>query len=214
MQRDQARNRLHLLLLLVMQASIRPLLDRLIEAGVVPTLLEKVDGDRAVQRISLLYTNSEREDLFRRMTVGAAAFCVGLTMATVSLPFILQFAEDQSLKAEIAVLHSSMAEASLLHINIKKMAEGISVVDAERARIGDALSALATLTNLLPDDTSLTDFTLHQGRFTMSGQSNAAARLVAALSNDPAIRNPSFAAPVTRTENGVDQFIIGAEIGH
>ncbi len=72
---------------------------------------------------------------------------------------------------------------------------------------------LATVTELLPDDTVLTEFSLHQGKLGISGQSPAAAQLIPALAASPTFRNPTFAAPVTRAPDGhTDQFVIHAEL--
>ena len=81
-----------------------------------------------------------------------------------------------------------------------------------------ALRAIAALTEILPDDTWLTELTLRQRKLTMAGRSAGAARLIGLLSADPTIRDAAFAAPVTRAEGtraesgGVDAFSIRAEL--
>jgi len=90
---------------------------------------------------------------------------------------------------------------------------GADVLTAERARIGDVLQVLAAVTDIVPDDSWLTELSLHQGKLGISGQSPAAARLIPALAADPAFRNPAFAAPVTRAPDGhADLFVIRAEL--
>ncbi len=84
---------------------------------------------------------------------------------------------------------------------------------AERAKTGDVLQILAAVTDIVPDDTWLTDLSLHQGKLGINGQSPAAARLIPALAADPSFRNPAFAAPVTRAPDGhADLFAIRAEL--
>ena len=71
---------------------------------------------------------------------------------------------------------------------------------------------LATVTDLMPDDTVLGDLSLRQGKLDISGRSLAAAQLIPAMAADPTLRNPSFAAPVTRSADGkADTFVIRAE---
>ena len=73
---------------------------------------------------------------------------------------------------------------------------------------------LATVTELLPDDTVLADLSLRQSKLSISGRSRAAPVLIPAMAGDPALHNPSFAAPVTRTPDGnADTFVIRAELG-
>ncbi len=87
------------------------------------------------------------------------------------------------------------------------------MIAAERARNGDALQVLATVTDLMPDDTVLADLSLRQGKLDISGRSLAASRLIPAMATDPTLRNPSFVAPVTRTPDGkADTFVIRAEL--
>jgi general secretion pathway protein L len=98
----------------------------------------------------------------------------------------------------------------------KKVAAGTAgdeVLTAEAARIGDALQVLATVTDIIPDDSWLSELSLHQGKLGISGQSPAAARLIPVLAADPAFRNPAFAAPVTRAPDGhAELFVIRAEL--
>ena len=73
---------------------------------------------------------------------------------------------------------------------------------------------MAELTRLLPGDTYLTDLEQRRGKITIAGRSGSASRLIALLAGDGRLRNPSFAAPVTRMAgSGVEVFSITAEIG-
>ena len=112
-------------------------------------------------------------------------------------------------------LQPQIAAVELLRRRIAGGSAGSSVIAAERARVGDALQVLATTTDLIPDDTVLSDLSLHQGKLSISGQSATAPRLIPALAADPTVGNPSFAAPVTRTADGkADTFVIRAELRH
>ena len=78
---------------------------------------------------------------------------------------------------------------------------GRAAIAAAR-RQGDALQILAALTQALPDDTWLADLSLKPGNLTMDGQSADAAKLIALLAAVPGLQDPSFTAPVTRTNDG------------
>ena len=91
-------------------------------------------------------------------------------------------------------------------------AAGSDAITSEKARVGDALQIVASLTDILGDDTHLIGLVLHQRQVTLEGQSAAAAKLITALSADPTIRNASFGAPVMRSETGADLFSIKAEV--
>ena len=68
---------------------------------------------------------------------------------------------------------------------------------------------LAAITDALPDDTYLSDFTLHHREISLMGQSRDAAALIQRLSDNSVVRDPGFSAPVTRDPGtGVDNFSI------
>ena len=84
---------------------------------------------------------------------------------------------------------------------------------AETRRLGDTLEALAALTEVLPDDSYLTEFTMRERKITMAGLGASAPNLIKGLSADPRVRNPAFTAPVTKSEtNHLDVFAIRAEL--
>jgi general secretion pathway protein L len=115
-------------------------------------------------------------------------------------------------EARIAALQPRLREAEALQQRLDQAVASGSILAAAQAEFGDALAVLDALTAVLPDDTFLTDLTLKQRQVALRGQSANAARLIAALSAEPALRNPSFAAPVTRAAGGgPDLFAIAAE---
>jgi general secretion pathway protein L len=135
-----------------------------------------------------------------------------LALAAVALPFLEQSRASDEVEARIARLKPRVAEADALRRRIAASAAGSDAVTAEHARVGDALQAIAALTDILGDDTTLVGLTLQKRQVTLEGQSAAAAKLITTLSADPTIRNASFAAPVMRSETGADLFSIKAEV--
>jgi general secretion pathway protein L len=211
MRRDRALGRLHLLLTLAPRAALAPLLDVLAQAGAVPSLVEAPPkpGQTEWRRITL-GAASRRSSPTRHIGL---ALCGALAAAAIAVPFVRQSFALATTESQIAALAPPVAEATALRRGMAAEAEGGDVLQAARLRLGDPLQALAALTTALPDDTWLTDLTLRQRKLTMGGQSAAAVRLIARLSADPAIRNPAFTAPVTRSESGgTDQFSIAAEL--
>ena len=117
------------------------------------------------------------------------------------------------LDARIAELRPDVDAADALRRRLSDRAAGAGVVAAEAARVGNAIGMLATITELMPDDTFLYGLTLRDRMLTITGQSASAARLIPALAADPAVANPVFAAPVTRNEfTNAESFSIRAEM--
>jgi general secretion pathway protein L len=117
--------------------------------------------------------------------------------------------------SRLEALAPRMREVDALRRRISGAGAGGDAVANEQRRLGDVLEALAAITELLPDDSYLTEFTMRERKMTLSGLSASAPRLISALSSDPRISNPAFTAPVTRAENGhSDVFSIRADLAN
>jgi general secretion pathway protein L len=181
--------------------------------GVAAPMLEMPRGDGPPHLIPLT-----SPDFFllrrRRLQLAlAGGLCAVLTLVAVALPFARQALAVADLDARIQALRPRLAAVETLRRRAAGDAAGADVLARERAQLGDALQVLATVTEILPDDTFLTEFTLSQGKLGIRGQSATAARLIAALAAEPTLRNPAFAAPVTRIDSGhAELFSIRAEL--
>ncbi len=211
--RDRARGRTSLRLSLVPRAAVAGVLAALDRVGLAPTLVAVQAADGAPRLIALDH-DGQRAGAWRRGAVsGLTVLCATLAVAVVATPFVLQSMRLSAVESRIEAARPNVARAEQLRRRIAGEQAGADVVAAERARTGDVLEVLATLTDVLPDDTWLTDLTLNQGKLGLAGQSAAAAKLISALAAEPALRNPTFIAPVTRTETGgADLFSIRAEV--
>lgn len=208
-QRDRTHGRLTLRLRLVPKAAVASMLDALEAAGLAPTMLAAASdpaitvplhGPRPAQRGA------------RALSVAGGLFAVAVA-AAVAAPFVQQELAARKLDEEITALRPQADLAEALRRRLTEREAATDVVAAEAARVGDALQTLEAVTEVLPDDTSLTELTLRDRALTITGQSAAAARLIPAIAADPAFRNPVFAAPVTRNEfTGAEAFTIRTEI--
>lgn len=216
--RDTARSALRVRVSLLPKASLRAPIDALRRAGLPPAGLEAtVPGGevRAIPMGEAAIAPSRRREAWRRRGLAAAGIaCGGLAVAAAALPFALQSFALAAADRHIEALRPRVVEAEALRRRIAEARGGQDAFAAERARVGDALRTIAALTEILPDDTWLTELTLRQRKLTMAGRSAGAARLIGLLSADPTIRDAAFVAPVTRAEaGGGDAFSIRAELG-
>ncbi len=208
--RDRARAQLRMRLFLVPRAAVAPLLSLLREAGAPPPEIETTDETGALRAIPLR-TASARSG--RRLAGALGVLCVALAMAAIVVPFARQSAASAAIDRQIAALRPRVDAAEVLRRRIANATSRGGALAAQQAQAGDVLAMLAAVTDRLPDGTFLTAFTLHQGRLTLRGQSRAAAPLIASLAADPRIRDPGFAAPVTRAPRGdADLFSITARV--
>ena len=209
-RRDRARGRVHVLLLVAPKAALAPVLATLRRAGASPVALETAGGAEP-HAIPLDPGRPGQEQRRRRVLAAAAAVCAALAVVATGLPFVRQSLAMRGVEKRIEALRPQVDQAQALRRRIANGAAGADVLATQRAATGDALAVLATVTDVLPDDTYLTELTLHGRVITLTGQSGAAARLISALSADPTLRDPAFIAPVTRNETAkADQFSIRA----
>jgi general secretion pathway protein L len=211
--RDRARTRLVLRLTVVPRAAIAGLIDMLTRHGGRPDLLEAVtaDGPRSI-RLTHEGGDGPRAWLSERPLAIAAGV---LALLVIVSPFLRQSLQLSDLQDRLEAMRPRLAQAEQLRRRITGAGAGGDAVAAETRRLGDTLEALAAVTEILPDDSYLTEFTMRERKMTLSGLSASAPKLINALSTDPRIRNPSFTAPVTRSEsNHNDVFSIRAELAN
>jgi general secretion pathway protein L len=214
-RRDQQRGKLSARLLLVPRARLSTLLDALGKAGILPERAQIGDGpDRGL----FLSLDSGGERLGpatgrHLLRWPAAVLCAGLAIAAIVTPFARQASNAAALDQEIAAGRLAAADGEKLRREIERLSGSAELIDSERDKTGRSLLVLAALTRMLPTDTYLTEFRQQQQKVTVNDRSAGASRLIGALSGDDHLRNPSFAAPVTRIEAiRAEVFSITAEV--
>lgn len=213
-QRDRVRGVLRLRLSLVPRTAVADSLSVLDRIGVIPTVMEAQAPDGAMRVITMSNGDSDGGIWRKRAMAGGLGLCGVLAAAAMAIPFLRQSAEMAAVEARIETLQPRVQLVEQMRRRLAGTSAGADVVAAERARTGDLLELLAVVTDILPDDTFLTDFTMNQGKLGLAGQSAAAAKLIPALAAEPLLKNPIFIAPVTRNETGAaDLFSIRAELG-
>ncbi len=203
-------------LLLVPRASLDALLAALGKVGVLPKRAEIGDGPDRGCYLPLGADGGGLHDPMHRRLLRwpAAALCAGLAVAVVGLPFVRQASALAELDQEIAGGRSAAGEAEKLRQEIDRLTGTADLIESERDKAGRPILTIAALTRLLPDDTYLTELQLQQHKVTISGRSAGASRLIGALAAGNQLRNPAFAAPVTRIEAAkAELFTIIAEVG-
>ena len=209
---DLAKGELLVRLFLLPLARIAGGLDVLAERGLTVRHVAAAAGGR-MRRLDLIPPDPVMAARTRRRTVAAWSLCSALAVAAIVVPVAQTAAAMDGTAAEIARLRPQVAKAEALRRQITGEGTGAGALADTRLQAGRALRAVAALTDALPDDTYLTAMTLKGTRVSLEGQSAAATKLIAALSSQPNLRNPSFAAPVVRTESQAEIFAIQAEAG-
>lgn len=210
-RRDAALNQVRILLSLVLRASVSTPLGMLASLGIQPDRLE--DATRSVP-IPLKTDRSPWRSL-KDTRILVAAGATLLPALAVALLFWRQATEQAALSARIAALRPAALQAAMLRREAEDRQAGETVIAATRRQWGDPMAVLAATTQMLPDNSFLTDLSLRQGQLIISGQSPEATGLIQVLSRTPLFRNPAFVAPVTRvTGQNASVFSIRVDVGH
>ncbi len=203
-QMDAAREKLTLRLFVVLRAQVDHICAALARRNIVPSYIEIPGG-----RIEL---GKPRRRPAQFLQTGLIALCAILGMGCVAMPFWRQQMALDAAASVIAANTQAALVAQTLRQQLEEAAQGRAAV-AKAQHSGDVLHVLAALTSALPDGTYLSDLTLKDGDLSFDGQSSNAAQLIALLAASPALRNPNFTAPVTRTADGkADQFSLDAKL--
>jgi general secretion pathway protein L len=136
-----------------------------------------------------------------------------LALLAAALPFVQQSLAAAALDARIAALRPELTEAERLRRQIAASRGTADVVTAARGQIGQPMQALAVLTDVLPDDTVLSQLSARQRTLTLTGRAASAAKLIGSMTALPALRAPAFTAAVVRDEaTGTEAFTIRTEL--
>lgn len=207
-------SRLFVHLTLIPKDRLTPLLALLGQAGLCPKWVEVRDAPADGAFLPLDDHRGPPQHRSRLILAGAAACCAILALGAGLTPFVRQQIELASLDREIAAGQAVAAETDGLRREADRLSRSAEFVQRAKEKSARPLEVLAAVTQLLPDDSYLTDIELRQRKVTLSGRSSGAARLIGVFSADPRFRNPGFAAPVTRIEAlRADVFTITAEMG-
>ncbi|APH60120.1 PilN domain-containing protein [Granulibacter bethesdensis] len=210
LSRDQAQQKLTIRLHLLPSSWLPPHLSWLNSLGFFPRQVEAETILFPIRNADIRERNRGRYAIAARW---AWAGCAALLILTVATPFIHQSMTLGRLDKTIASLKpEAQAASALRRTNTAEQAKQAALAEGG-GRSGDVLGMLKILTDALPDDSFISDLTLSRRAITISGQSGAAAQLMASFSNNPFIRNAAFTAPVMRSpDEKTDLFAIRLDI--
>lgn len=205
--KDRTLGQMTACLTLAVKADVDPVLDALQGAGIKLAAMIDRPGGRWVP---LGVKAGMREVLVDPTKLGRGPLLSGLiavlALVAVVSPFVRQDIAFARVDARIAALQGDADTA--LALRRQNGGVGTDLGDPQTA-VGNPLLVLAAVTDALPDDTFLSDFTQHHREIGMIGQSRDAAALIQRLSDNVVVRDPAFSAPVTRDPGaGIDNFAI------
>lgn len=215
-ERDRARQRVQVELLVVLRDYLDDLLRRLDGLGVHPSVASLGGGGDgwSGNGVNLLPGSRKRErrrDWRTDRRLQAVAVLVVLALL-VAFPLLRQQREVARLTEALEAPGAAAERAAKVRDELKLLEAGSSYLRERQAQAPAILLTLNELTGLLPDTTWLSRFELSGERVRMEGESGEASALIALFEQSQNLQNVSFASPITsnpRTQK--DRFSLLAE---
>lgn len=197
---DRKRNRLCIRITIVPRFLVKSAIDLLSAAGSSPIALEAPASD-GIQVIPL--ARGEVVHLGAAPSVWKTRLVlIFLVVMMLGEPILRQMLYIQYLQYRRDTIAPNIRTIDLLIQRASDRDHDTRAVVRERERVGNILEALALVSDALPDDTYLTEFTMRDRKITLVGVSDSAPRLIALLAADSRISNPVFTAAITRQPSG------------
>ncbi len=213
--RDKATQTLAIELTIVPHAELAKI------AAVLPGLGFQADeiqvADPSVAAPTIIPIASEnriaRSRSSRRINLGLGAIAITLAIVCGAIPLWRDNATISSLDAQIAnARHQAESSATLQKQIDAQSRDQRFLIDRKQAS-PTVTELLATLTQLLPDDSYLTELEVKGDAVRMVGLTGSATALLAAIAKSPSFRDASFESSITRdTKTNREHFDIGAHI--
>lgn len=136
-----------------------------------------------------------------------------LAVAVLATPLWYARAQVVLLLPAAAEARIQAAQVSALRNELELAQQSSQFLQRKKATTPQLIEVLATLTQLLPDDTWLQRIELQQYDLQLRGESAAAAALIERLEASPLFAEVNFRSPVTREpRTGRDQFHLGLRV--
>jgi general secretion pathway protein L len=195
---------------------IDPLLKRLHGIGVkADRLTFHCDDTGGFAPINLLPSEQRprRVAVFNLLNKFLALVLLLLVMAALALPVWEKHQRLQALEPQLVSAGKAAKEARALRTQIEQAMETASFLVEKKKSSVLVLQLLNEVTQLLPDDTWISQLELQHGEIQIRGQSKAPAALIPILESSPLLKNTRFRSPVTQVRmTDSEWFHLSAEV--
>ncbi|MEL7470905.1 MAG: PilN domain-containing protein [Pseudomonadota bacterium] len=211
--RDETRGMIDVALTYTARDRVDPLLHHIRSAGLPAT------------RVSLLSANGTLADSNLLPSAKASTWtagrrlAAGLMVTAIVLTALVWFNALSERTEKIAALEADLTQIRKQLIAAEDAAKptgrpGFALAAHQvKSAAPSVLSVLAQLTDLLPDDTSLSGLEIEGADILLTGLAEEPAALIAILTDAPGFADPVFAAPITRaSEVGKSRFVLAARL--
>jgi general secretion pathway protein L len=211
--RDKAAQTIGVELTIVPQAALAKVIGTLPGFGFRAAEIQVVGSTTDLATIIPIASNNRiaRSQRGRRINLGLSAVAILLAIACVAIPLWQDGATISSLDAQIADARRQAEASAALQKQIDAESGNRRFLIDRKNASPTVTELLATLTELLPDDTYLTELEVKGDEVRMVGLTGSATALLTLIAKSPSFRDASFGSSITRdTKTNRERFDIGA----
>jgi len=209
---DASSDKIEVELVVVPRQSIDPLLQIASQAGLKISALEIDLGGPTPALIWIDTSQTTSWISPQRKLVPLAATAGALVIAVIVLPFALQELHLFFANRSIEAFGPQARQAAALKLAANHRLAAVQFFGRSHGANGSALSTLAAVTAALPNDTYLSSLSLHDGKLTLVGSSEAAGHVIGSLTVSSAFRDPVFDSPVVEGDDDQEKFTVSANL--
>lgn len=209
-------------LAVVSRTFLDPLLDRLSQLGLRPTVVDVNHGDAqgaevpcAPASINLLPPERRGQDDNKgvRLNLILGSVAALLLVVLLAIPLVQMQAAINVLETQVGVARKAANEVSVLREQLQGQLKETRFLVQKRKDSPRIIEALAELSLILPDGTSLNRFELNGTAIHIQGQSDRSSALIGLIEESDLFESVAFRSPVTQDpRTGRERFHISAEI--
>jgi general secretion pathway protein L len=182
--------------------------------GIEPGLVDYAPREELRAGTVLLSLSADpRLRMARRLNACLAALlAICLSAGGAGAYRLWQAEEEQAeLQARIATARKRIAEAGSQHAQNRALREAAAALIQRKANEPPVIRLIDALSRSLPDNAYLAELEIQGGAARMTGKSDEATALIAAIEAAPEYEDVGFAAPTTRdADGGAESFTITA----
>ncbi|HEY1505072.1 MAG TPA: PilN domain-containing protein [Stellaceae bacterium] len=213
--RDKAAQTIAVEMTIVPRAGLAGVIAALPPLGFQPAAIQ-VAGTGTDAPATIALANEDRGTSSRtghRVNLGLGIVAVSLAAACLAIPLWQGRATINSLDTQIADARRQAEASAALQKQIDAESQDQRFLVDRKIASPTVTELLATLTQLLPDDTYLTELQVKGDLVRMVGLTGSATALLGAIAKSPSFRDASFESSITRdAKTDRERFEIGAHL--
>ena len=210
---------IHLILILVQKTSLDTMYERCLSLGLQPFYADSaariIEPDEASRQYNLLPENLCQKTSKKPLFIMFASMLLSLVLLAALLFLPLKIAEDglSGLKKHVRKVEKVALEIEDSKKSIDYLYQATQTVIDKKNASPSVIEVINTVSQVLNDDTWVSNLRYFKKTLQLSGQSGSASSLIGSLEKTRLFRDTRFISPVTKdNRSGLERFKISTKV--